>query len=312
MRSHKTLGVVLATALLSALTTTPVSAQNAVGDWLGVVSVSPGLVFPVAVHIHKALHGGYSGTLDSPGRGSYDLVLSNIVLGPSALSFDVSALSGRYSARWDAATFSWIGQWSQASQPPRALNLAPGLAQPAPSVSGLDGDWDGTLEAAPGVKLRLAFHVKTGVHGTLASVDSIDQGANGVPISSISLDGTAVGFDLKRIGASFQGELASSGQTINGRWIQQTLSTPLVLTRRGNGQSEATLIRPQTPMKPYPYQDEEVTFDDASAHVKLAGTLTLPRGRDRSRRWSWSLAQGRTREMSLSSGTRCSWSLPII
>jgi hypothetical protein len=36
--------------------------------------------------------------------------------------------------------------------------------------------------------------------------------------------------------------------------------------------------RPQTPVKPYPYREEDVAFDDGAARVKLAGTLTLPPG----------------------------------
>ncbi|HVX01299.1 MAG TPA: alpha/beta fold hydrolase, partial [Candidatus Babeliaceae bacterium] len=38
-----------------------------------------------------------------------------------------------------------------------------------------------------------------------------------------------------------------------------------------------TLKRPQEPKAPYPYDEEEVTFENKTAGVKLAGTLTLPR-----------------------------------
>ena len=37
--------------------------------------------------------------------------------------------------------------------------------------------------------------------------------------------------------------------------------------------------RPQTPVKPYPYREEEVAFDNAAGHAHLAGALTLPTGR---------------------------------
>ena len=56
------------------------------------------------------------------------------------------------------------------------------------------------------------------------------------------------------------------------------MALPLVLTRRAAGQAEAVLKRPQTPVRPYPYREQEVAFDDAAAHVKLAGTMTLPKG----------------------------------
>src|SRR5262249_37713895 len=35
--------------------------------------------------------------------------------------------------------------------------------------------------------------------------------------------------------------------------------------------------RPQDPKKPYPYREEEVTFENKTAKIKLAGTLTLPK-----------------------------------
>ena len=37
--------------------------------------------------------------------------------------------------------------------------------------------------------------------------------------------------------------------------------------------------RPQTPKKPFPYHDEEVTYENRKAGIKLAGTLTIPQGK---------------------------------
>ena len=34
--------------------------------------------------------------------------------------------------------------------------------------------------------------------------------------------------------------------------------------------------RPQDPKKPYPYTTEEVKFENTSAKIKLAGTLSIP------------------------------------
>jgi pimeloyl-ACP methyl ester carboxylesterase len=46
--------------------------------------------------------------------------------------------------------------------------------------------------------------------------------------------------------------------------------------RRSNQLLE--LRRPQTPAKPYPYREEEVSFMNAKANISLAGTLTIPAG----------------------------------
>ncbi len=42
--------------------------------------------------------------------------------------------------------------------------------------------------------------------------------------------------------------------------------------------SELELKRPQNPVKPYPYRDEDVAYDNKVQNVTLAATLTLPQG----------------------------------
>ncbi len=50
----------------------------------------------------------------------------------------------------------------------------------------LVGDWQGTLKVG-GVELRLVLHVSEGESGDWkATLDSVDQGANGIPVTSMS------------------------------------------------------------------------------------------------------------------------------
>ena len=37
--------------------------------------------------------------------------------------------------------------------------------------------------------------------------------------------------------------------------------------------------RPQNPVKPYPYREEEVSYDNKTASITLAATLTIPAGK---------------------------------
>ncbi len=49
------------------------------------------------------------------------------------------------------------------------------------------GDWQGTLKAGP-AELRLVLHIAKNADGSFkATLDSVDQGANGIPVTSISL-----------------------------------------------------------------------------------------------------------------------------
>ena len=143
-------------------------------------------------------------------------------------------------------------------------------AQPAPK---LEGNWQGTLEA--GIKLRLVVHItRTAASGYSATLDSIDQGAMGLPVDGVTLTGNAVRLQLARLGASFEGTIGAGGNRIDGQWKQGGASLPLVLERSTKA---LELKRPQDPAKPYPYSEEEVAYTNQAAGLKLAGTLTTPR-----------------------------------
>ncbi len=252
-------------------------AEDAAGDWIGLLDVSPAVKFHVALHV-TAAGSGYAATIDSPDISHYDAPVTDLVVADGALSFFVPSSKGNYAGRFNAATGAWEGTWTinGRSWP---LNFTHGVLPPRPTVTGLDGDWDGALQLGVGMKLRLAIHFKTGPHGTLGTMDSIDQNAMDVGLARIDRTESRVTFTIILVGASFQGTLDASGQSISGQWHQGGQDMPLVLTRRAEGQTQAVLKRPQTPVKPYPYREEDVGFDNAAAHARLAGTLTLPQGR---------------------------------
>lgn len=145
--------------------------------------------------------------------------------------------------------------------------------QAAPQAAAIDGDWIGTL-AAGGANLRLAFHVTRDPAGQLAAtMDSLDQGAMGLKIETVNVTGDVVRFQLKAPPAAFEGKFSADRSQIDGAWIQGGVSLPLVL-KRGTAERPK---RPQEPARPYPYKDEEVTYQNKAAGITLAGTLTLPR-----------------------------------
>ena len=53
---------------------------------------------------------------------------------------------------------------------------------------------------------------------------------------------------------------------------------PLVL-KPVKDKSELELKRPQNPVKPYPYREEEVSYSNPAAKIQLAATLTIPPGK---------------------------------
>jgi hypothetical protein len=170
-------------------------AANASGDWLGAITVSPGLTFHEAIHIRKTPQGGYSGTLDSLDRAAFGIPLGDVVASSDTLSFTAATHpAATYTARWDAALGQWAGQWTQNGQT-FPLTLARGVAVPKPVVNGLDGSWDGVLGVGA-MPLHLTLHVRTGAGGTAAWLDSPDQLVYGLAVDTVQRDGANVRFSL--------------------------------------------------------------------------------------------------------------------
>ena len=128
-------------------------------------------------------------------------------------------------------------------------------------ASAQTGNWSGKLDVM-GNKLTIVFHLD----GDEPTMDSPDQAALGIPVQ---IERTAIGgitIKIPSLGASYEG--LWTGKQILGTFKQAGLSLPLALT------PEAKQKRPQTPVGPFPYAEEEVTFTNGEA--QLAGTLMLP------------------------------------
>jgi hypothetical protein len=79
-----------------------------------------------------------------------------------------------------------------------AAALALSAAAHAQEVKGVDGDWTGKLEAG-GAELNLIFHIKTTGGKTVVTIDSLDQGAMGIPVTGIKRDGQKVSMDVQAV-----------------------------------------------------------------------------------------------------------------
>src|SRR6266849_5544352 len=90
----------------------------------------------------------------------------------------------------------------------------------AAQTGSIEGLWQGALDIGP-TKLRLALHVDKGPNGGLtASLDSIDQGANGIPVDTITVAGDTMRFEIKQIAGSYEGTVNSAKSQITGKWSQ--------------------------------------------------------------------------------------------
>ncbi|HEX7287947.1 MAG TPA: alpha/beta fold hydrolase [Candidatus Angelobacter sp.] len=269
----------LVTICLSSLAILPAAAQagqktaaDIAGDWQGTLDAGVAKLHLV-LHVSKAADGSYSATLDSLDQGANGIPITSISFKDSKLTFASAPIRGTYEGKVNADATLIEGTWSQGQ--PMALNL-----RRAVKPSDIDGAWLGTLEAG-GAKLRLVFHITSTPAGLNATLDSLDQGALAMPASSIVREGQKVRIELKQVNGVFSGTLDKDLTTIEGTWTQGA-PLPLVLKKASDKDLAKELAprkRPQDPVKPYPYREVEVSYENKSATgVTLAATLTLPQG----------------------------------
>lgn len=107
------------------------------------------------------------------------------------------------------------------------------------------------------------------------TMDIPAQGMIGHPLAAVVLDGDALSFALPGIPGDPAFEGVIDGDTVTGTFTQGGQPLEFTLER----DAEAGALRPQEPLPPFPYDEEDVEF--ASGDVTLAGTLTVPPGDDR-------------------------------
>jgi len=146
-----------------------------------------------------------------------------------------------------------------------ALGLCLGSALRAQDIA---GTWQGTLKADR--DLRTVLKISKADNGGLKAVlYSIDQGGQGIPASSITLEGSTVKMSIKMIDGTYEGKLSADGTLITGTWTQGN-PLPLIL-KRATADTEWTI--PEPPPRPKPMAaDAKPVFDVATIKPSKPGT----------------------------------------
>ena len=136
------------------------------------------------------------------------------------------------------------------------------------------GIWEGTLSVGQ-IKLRVLFKIHS-VNDTLkVSFDSPDQGTKDIPANLVEAVNDSILIEVPSIGGKYEGLLSAQSDSLHGNWKQGPYTIPLKMHRI---EKVKEVLRPQEPKPPFPYREEEVTFENKKDSVKFAGTLTLPQG----------------------------------
>ena len=252
--------------ITAAVAQTP-SAQNLAGDWQGDLHAGAASL-PLVLHL-TAVDNKLTATLDSPAQGAYGLAGSNVQLSGSTLSFEVPSVHGSYTGTvgTDGKTIS--GMWTQGKamklvlkQTANAADLA--TVKPSP----IDGDWTGTLHAGD-VSLRLVFHFHAAPGGKInGSLDSLDQGAMGIPCDNVKFNGHKVTLEVPSVRGDYSGTLSADGNKLSGTWTQNA-ALPLDLTRQAKPEATA-LLAPAPAGPPVPLKNLQPVLDKEVAPVIAA------------------------------------------
>jgi hypothetical protein len=247
--------------------------SSIVGDWQGTLSAG-GAQLRLALHIAAAKDGSLTAMLDSIDQGANGIQVTTITLKDSQLSLTVDAVHGGYEGTVNKDASEIDGTWSQGQ--PLELNWKRGSFAAAPppkpaAPSDIDGSWLGTLDAGA-VKLRLIFKIVNTADGLTAQMQSPDQAPNWISATKVKRDGSKLTIEITSIGVVYECNISADLTSIEGSFTQMGNPLPLKL-KRIKDQSELQLRRPQNPVKPYPYREEEVSYTGKAAGVTLAATL---------------------------------------
>ena len=96
----------------------------------------------------------------------------------------------------------------------------------AQAATNIAGDYVGMLGP-----LHVKLHIKVNAAGSITgTLDSVDQGANGIPCADFQLAGEALSFTVPAVHGTWKGTVSGDGKTLKGTW-DQGAPTPLEFSR---------------------------------------------------------------------------------
>jgi len=97
-------------------------------------------------------------------------------------------------------------------------------------------------------------------------------------VEAVKREGASLRLEADKLNGVYEGTIAPDKSSIDGNWTQAGNTLALIL-RPVKDEAALEPKRPQNPVKPYPYRDEDVTYENKIQNVTLAATLTIPQGK---------------------------------
>lgn len=146
----------------------------------------------------------------------------------------------------------------------------------------LPGTWEGSFKMAGG-EYTVRFSLHENEDGTFIGAFSVPQQTQALFIfDEIEIDEQGeITFRASSIQAGYTATLRavqdSQQITLSGTWQQNGTQAYLTMEPR-QIEHLTRIMRPQDPVPPFPYHEEEVQFSSTEDDILLSGTLTYPEG----------------------------------
>src|ERR1044072_5235276 len=181
-----------------------------VGHWEGSIDAQ-GNIVEITVDLVRDDKGLWKGLIAIPAQQLTNYPLSNVKVEGPNVAFEMASAQGvpTFKGKLAADGKNIAGEMSQAGmnftfkldKKGEAKITANDLAVGIKSTVNFEGNWEGAIEVS-GQTLRLVLKIAKAADGSFtALLDSPDQGAQSLPINSLTATDSAVSFEMKYIGA---------------------------------------------------------------------------------------------------------------
>jgi fermentation-respiration switch protein FrsA (DUF1100 family) len=249
--------------------------KKVVGKWNGVIDAM-GTKIHVMVSIEEN-NGKLTGKADSPDQNAFGIPIETIKITGNNIEMVLESVGGNYKGTFDNSADSIKGEWTQGGNT-TPLVMTKEVASEKKVLSEektYTSYWEGKL-AFGSTTLPVIFKLYKNKDGsTSGHMDSPNQNVKNMEAKKVEFAGDSMHFKVESIGGSYACLMEKDSAVIKGKWTQGGMSFPLDLKKIDK---LVAPNRPQTPQKPYPYNDEDITFENKTAGITLAGSFTFPKG----------------------------------
>ncbi|MEH6536215.1 MAG: alpha/beta fold hydrolase [Psychroserpens sp.] len=138
----------------------------------------------------------------------------------------------------------------------------------------LSGVWHGIAKTPDNKEITFVFLLEKNGEVYTSTMAIPTFNVDGIKPKSTSFEEGTLLIDAPDLGMKYEGIWNKTTHLFEGNYNEG--SVKLVLNLKKGNPIIAKIIRPQEPIEPYPYYEEDVTFDNAEAGVSLSGTFTRP------------------------------------